>query len=279
MTTRALVLGGGGLAGIAWATGVLAAWADRGISVLDADRIIGTSAGSTVAAQLASGLPLSDLYQRQTDPARQTPELVPDPEAVARVMEEWRLFDPASIDPAAFVARAGELALTAKSVPEAARREVIASRLPVHDWPTSFQLLIPAVDTRSGAARVFTADSGVSLVDAVAASSAVPGVWPPVSIEDTRYMDGGVRSATNADLAEGCDRVLILAPTTDPASDQHAISLAAHARVEIVAPDENSLAAFGPNVLDPSVRAPAARAGYDQGVATADLARRVWSPE
>jgi NTE family protein len=98
-----------------------------------------------------------------------------------------------------------------------------------------------------------------------------------VSIEGVRYMDGGVRSATNADLAEGIDRVLILAPTTDPGSDQQAITLGLNARVEIIAPDESSLAAFGVNPLDPAVRAPSARAGYDQGVATIDLARAVWS--
>ena len=58
----------------------------------------------------------------------------------------------------------------------------------------------------------FEKSSGVSLVDAVAASCAVPGVWPPVTINGRRYIDGGMRSAVNADLAAGYERVVVLAP-------------------------------------------------------------------
>ena len=78
-------------------------------------------------------------------------------------------------------------------------------------WPQQ-HLLIVAVDTETGEEYIMDQTSGVSLVDAVSASCAVPGIWPPVTIAGHRYMDGGVRSATNADLAHGSDRILILNP-------------------------------------------------------------------
>src|SRR5215831_5875655 len=73
---HALVLGGGGVAGIAWMTGLLTGLAEAGQDVAGADVVIGTSAGANVAAQLGSGLPLDELYARQVDPARQSRELM-----------------------------------------------------------------------------------------------------------------------------------------------------------------------------------------------------------
>lgn len=107
----------------------------------------------------------------------------------------------------------GRLALAARTVPAAQRLAVIAARLPSPDWPDR-PLQVTAVDADTGEFRVFDHTSGVSLVDAVAASCAVPGVYPPISVGPRRYVDGGVRSATNADLAEGCERIVILAPVT-----------------------------------------------------------------
>jgi NTE family protein len=69
------------------------------------------------------------------------------------------------------------------------------------------------VDTASGERKVFDGTAGVGLIDAAAASCAVPGVWPPVTIAGSRYMDGGVYSNENADLAAGFDVALIVAPT------------------------------------------------------------------
>src|SRR4029077_1898373 len=110
-------------------------------------------------------------------------------------------------------ARLGHAALRAKTVSEAERRSVIAQRLPSHDWPQR-RLFIPVVDAETGAVVVFTMDSGVSLVDAVAASCAVPLVWPPMTIGSHRYIHGGVRSGAHIDLAAGCERVVVIAPTT-----------------------------------------------------------------
>lgn len=94
----------------------------------------------------------------------------------------------------------------------AAFSTVIAARLPAADWPER-DLRIPAVDAVTGEVVIFTRDSGVTLVDAVTASCAVPGIWPPASIGDHRYVDGGVRSSANADLAAGADQILLITPT------------------------------------------------------------------
>ena len=260
MTGRALVLGGGGLAGIAWETGVLAALADAAAEVAAADFLLVTSAGATVAAQVGSGVPVAELLARQVEPARQSAELVPDPAAVAALMEDWEAMTAdAGADPAAQRRQVGELALRADTVPEARRREVIAGRLPEHAWPGR-ALAVVAVDAHSGEPRVLDRDSGVDLIDAVAASCAVPGIWPPVTIGGRRYIDGGVRSAVNADLAAGYERVLILVPMADPALDVQVAGLAGQAEVEVVSADDEAVAAFGQNPLDPAVRAGAARA-------------------
>ncbi len=265
MTGRALVLGGGGLAGIAWETGVLAALADAGADVAAADFLLGTSAGATVAAQLGSGVPVAEWLARQVEPARQSAELVPDPAAVAALMESWEtMAADLDADPGGQRRQAGELALQADTVPEARRREVIAGRLPGHSWPDR-ALAVVAVDAHSGDPRVLDRDSGVDLIDAVAASCAVPGIWPPVTIGGRRYIDGGVRSTVNADLAGGYGRVLILVPVADPALDVQVAGLAGQAEVEVVSADDEAVAAFGQNLLDPAVRAGAARAGYAQG--------------
>ena len=89
---------------------------------------------------------------------------------------------------------------------------MIAQRLPSHDWPDR-DLRISAIDTATGELVTFDRSSGVGLVDAVAASCAVPGVWPPVTIGDRRYMDGGVGSSVNMALADDCDVVVVLVPS------------------------------------------------------------------
>jgi NTE family protein len=166
-------------------------------------------------------------------------------------------------------------------VPEAERVAVIESRLPVHEWPER-ELRITAVDVETGEFRAFDRAAGVPLVLAVAASCAVPGVWPPVTIEGRRYMDGGVRSGANADLAAGYDRVVVLAPLprgvgTGAAAQVEALRARdATARAELVTPDRDALKAFGRNVLDPAKRAAAARAGLAQSASVIERVRSVW---
>ena len=218
---RALVLGGGGLSGIAWETGVVAGLAAGGADVTTADYVLGTSAGATVAAQLGSGLPLTGLLDRQTLPGLQSAELAPDIGRVVELMESWEKLPLEYPDPAGLRREVGQRALAAETVPEAERRAVIAGRLPRHSWP-SRNLAVVAVEAHTGDVAVFDKDSGADLVDAVTASCAIPGIWPPVTIGTGRYIDGGTRSAVNADLAAGYQRVLILAPMADPSLEEQA---------------------------------------------------------
>ena len=277
---RALVLGGGGLSGVAWETGVLAGLAAAGGDVSAADYVLGTSAGATVAAQLGSGLSLTELFERQTEPELQSAELSPDIGRVIELMESWVNLPLEYPDPAELRREVGRRALAVETVPEAARRAVIAGRLARHSWP-SRKLAVVAVEASTGDVRVFDKDSGADLVDAVTASCSIPGIWPPVTIGEGRYIDGGTRSATNADLAAGYRRVLILAPMADPALDEQVAGLTQGAdggsvQVQLLTPDEESVAAIGINPLDPGVRAPAAQAGYAQGERAAGQVARLW---
>ena len=269
--SEALVLGGGGVAGIAWLTGLLAGLADAGQDVTGADVIVGTSAGATVGAQLGSGLDLEDLYARQTNPELQASEITVDVDLDTFRAQIAAVAQTAAPGPE--LRRAvGRWALGAATVTEHARRAVIEARLPSHTWPER-ALKIVAVDAESGEPRVFDRRSGVSLVDAVTASCAVPGVWPPATIDGRRYVDGGVRSIANADYAVGASRVLVIVPlgraelfpTDAPLSDAVEDLLAGGAEVPIVEPDEASFAAIGTTPLDPSTRKPAAEAGRAQG--------------
>ena len=178
---RALVLGGGGLSGIAWETGVLAGLAAAGGDVTTADFVLGTSAGATVAAQLGGGLPLTELFDRQTVPALQSAELTPDIGRVVELMESWEKLPLEYPDPAELRREVGQRALAVATVPEAERRAVIAGRLSRHTWPAR-KLGVVAVEAHTGDVRVFDKDSGADLVNAVAASCAIPGIWPPVTI-------------------------------------------------------------------------------------------------
>jgi NTE family protein len=257
------VLGGGGVAGVAWHTGVLCGLADVGVDLGSADLLVGTSAGATVAAQWAAGLAADGLFARQVDPASAGSELTP----AISVADLWERMAPiysASIDDADRRRRLGVLALSADTVAEPVRRRVIEARLDGVGW-VGDRLRIVVVEATSGHRRVLDATSGVDLVDAVTASCAVPGVWPPVTIAGSRFVDGGVWSTANADLAVGCDRVLVLAPIVDPAVRADVARLAETGRVELIRPDDASLAAFGADVLDPSSRGPSAQAGRAQG--------------
>lgn len=238
-------------------------------ALLDSDVIIGTSAGSTVAAQISSGTPLEALYERQLGDA--TEEISPqfDPE------ELWAVYagvlNSGSSSVRELLQGIGEMAARAETVSVQARRSVIESRLPSHHWPER-ELKITAIDIDSGEMVVFDRHSGVDFVDAVAASCAVPGICPPVPIGARRLMDGGVASSANISLAQVCRRVVVLAPTREPGGNLLGGDLAAEAAtlpdslVHIAFADDASVEAFGVNPLDPSTRRASAIAGRAQGV-------------
>ena len=207
--TKAVVLGGGGVAGIAWETGVLLGLADAGLDLTDADLFVGTSAGSVVATQVATGQALADLHERQLASHTHERTVEFDVEAMIARFVELLADRP---HPEELRRRIGEWALQSDTVPEAERLAIIDARLPVKEWPRAGSAHHRGRRRHRASSWSSTATSGVGLVDAVAASCAVPGVWPPVTIGDRRYIDGGVRSTINADLADGYDQVVVLTP-------------------------------------------------------------------
>ena len=281
MTTHALVLGGGGEAGLAWEIGLLAGLAQRGVDLRDADVVIGTSAGAIVGTLLLGGADLQDLYTRQLGPVSAPASRVEVDgaaimaafgEALAGVTEERKAR-----------VRLGALALRSASVSEEERRASTESRVGNPVWPST-RLVVTAVDCSDGSLRTFDAGSGVSLLDAVAASSAAPMFWPPITIGRRRFMDGGTRSPTNADLATGYDKVLVVAPFAGsadsplgPGLDEEVARLRERAEVYVVLADRTALPAFGPDLMNPGTREPSARAGHAQADDAANVVRTFWS--
>ncbi|MFC4764294.1 patatin-like phospholipase family protein [Dyella koreensis] len=292
---RALVLHGGGAAGNAWEIGVVAGLFDAGLDVTKADVIIGTSAGSTAAAQITSATPtelfaaiLSAAPQQRTAPGGPEGGRVPIGPA-ADHMEITSRIIAAAEDAADMRRRMGAAALemdaSSDGSGQAQWRGVVAARLPSQRWPEQ-PLLITAVDAHTGEPVVFDRHSGVDLVDAVAASTSNGFGVPPYSIGDNRYINGGYRRNENADLAAGYARVLVLSPFGG--RSRHPVEWGMHlaaqvdelrasgSRVETIFPDSDSLNAFGVNMMDLSTRPPAAQAGYHQGRALAGQLTEFW---
>jgi NTE family protein len=282
-TTRALVLGGGGSTGNAWLIGVIAGLFEAGLDVTTADLTVGTSAGSTAAAQLAGATPTELLAaildappQRPTGPSR----------LVAHHLERMRTLIDAAVDAADLRRRMGAAALDLDAASDnsgsARWRAIVAARLPGERWPER-TVLITAVDAHTGEPVDFDRSSGIDLVDAVAASTAG---GPAYRIGERRYIDGGYRSVENADLAAGHERVLVLSPfagrTLHPREwGTHLAAQVDELRaggsvVETIVPDSDSEHLFGANAMDPSLRPAAARAGSDQGRALAGQLAEFW---
>jgi NTE family protein len=289
----ALVLGGGGAAGNAWQIGIIAGLAEAGLDMTEAaDLVIGTSSGATSAAQLRSGITpaelLASILAGPIQPAGQNRE--PPPSLpMATVFEQMRAIGAAATSAADLQRAMGAFGLESDCALEPAaeqRRAIVAARLPHPEWPDRPMILV-AVNAHTGQLAACDRDSGVDLVDAVTAGTALPGLTPTHNIDGTRYINGGVRSAENADLASGYANVVVLSPFggrsgTLPAGQFEGLrrlpgaDLASQveglrkqgSRVEVITPDADSLAAMGTNQMDPATRVPAARAGFAQGKAT-----------
>ena len=287
----ALVLGGGGSAGHAWTIGVIAGLAEAGIDLSEAaDLVIGTSSGATAAAQVRSGIPPAELLastlSAPVPPLGQNRPAPPGP-PMATVFERMRAIGAAATSAVDLRRAMGAFGLESDSTlgPAAAgqRRTLVAARLPRLEWPDR-PMIVAAVNAHTGELAAFDRDSGVDLVDAVTASTAMPGLAPTHSINGARYINGGVRSAENADLASGYASVVVLSPFGGwsgslpegqfeglrrlPGADleSQVESLRKQgSRVEVITPDAESRAAMGTNQMDLATRIPAARAGFAQG--------------
>jgi NTE family protein len=274
--TKALVLGGGGVTGIAWHLGLLHGLQRAGVPLVDADTIIGTSAGSVVGTLVASGADLEAAVKVQAQ------EVVAPPGRYGSGPGQWMAAMAALLDPSIPArearARVGAMALAATTVDEQKWLARIGELLPTREWPAR-DLRLVVVDTADGQDVVLTAESGAPLLQAVAASCAVPGLMPPVTIGDRRFMDGGVRIGAGADLAAGASHLVVVAPmaglSRDRILDEMAATGAAHTL--LIEPDQAALEAFGGNFMDPVRRPAAVRAGLRQADELADTVRAAWS--
>ncbi|MGH9194968.1 MAG: patatin-like phospholipase family protein [Acidimicrobiia bacterium] len=297
--SRALVLSGGGPVGIAWETGIAVGLAMCDVDLSEADFIVGTSAGSAVGAQLALGRDLNDAVSRYRRAAeRQATEKPRGPRpthgATSSQMGELRRKLAETLSSQASqqerLAAIGKFALESNTPSEEDFVETYRySR--GEPWPKSF--VCSAVDALTGEFVVWSAESGVELDRAVASSCSVPGVFPPITMNGRRYIDGGMRSVTNADLAKGHDRVLIVSTLlTLQRSDEPRVQryrrtfenevaeiVKAGGQVATLGPNPDSTTASLGQLMDPSRAFEALEEGIRQvrrGDGEADRIREFW---
>lgn len=266
-----MVLAGGGYVASSWEIGLVAGMADAGLDVRTADLLVGTSAGARVALELASGRPLQEIYEARAASARspQRPTLAIDWPRIRAGVDEAKQ---KGGGPADILRRYGSLAHAVAITTGLDRRSEVAAQLPLQAWPQQ-KILITAVNAETGERHAFDRDSGVEVVDAVMATTASFGAPPPL-IDGHHYIDGGYHSSDNADLAIGCERILILALRSPPQAmrlipieSAVAALRAAGAEVEVIHPDDDTLAALVPTggQMNPASGPPAAIAGRRQG--------------
>jgi len=287
MTKRALVLGGGGAVGIAWETGLAAGLADEGIDLRQADKIVGTSAGSAVGAELAAGRAPAAMRARIGETARARAEqpaaanAMPVPD-LTKLMEFMMRVPKNEAEALQLRTEIGAYALDAATIPEEAFIAFFAAATADTPWPANYACT--AVDALDGRFVVFDDSTGAPLGRGVASSCSVPGLFPPITVNGRRYVDGGMRSATNFDLAEGFERVVAVAVIPAGAAQFMAARIdpelkqlrRSGSHVELITPDAGSLDAFGMNLMDASRQVPAMEAGYKQGRAEAVRIRSAW---
>jgi NTE family protein len=277
MTERALVIGGGGIVGLAWALGWMDANVKYGPDLAEADRVIGTSAGALV------GLTVGEADRRGLG---RTLKLVPvgGPRVpFEELPEATRLFLTSADAEPTTVRAIGEAALRAstRSALEWKTMLRLAGGRRLGTWPDRLRIVV--TDIEEGARRVL-GPGDASLVDACAASAAVPGALPPIEIDGRMTMDGGIASGTNADLATGCSRVIVV-PLYVPVAEgpfcgrperieeETAAIAAAGGATHVVVP--RAMPEGG--MMDRALVEPAYAAGFQQGKAEGEDLAAFWA--
>jgi NTE family protein len=295
--THALVLGGGGPVGIGWEAGLLVGLADNGVDVKKADAVVGTSAGSVVGFTVASGGDLTAAPMSFVAGVNQSMSASP-PSAALDAQQQLDQFvaalGEAAMNPEMadrILTEMGRKALAAKTISEAQWLEMF-STFAAAEWPAGFSCT--ALSTIDGSFRVWNKTAGVDPQLAIASSCAVPGVFPPVTIGDARWMDGGGRDILNADVAAGHAVVLAVSCVllemppefSTPAFDallavagaQLDSLRAGGARVETIVPGQEMLevSGAGTNLLDFTRAGDAYEAGLRQGKVEAARLTGFW---
>jgi NTE family protein len=283
---RALVLGGGGPVGRAWQSGLIAGLIEREIDLGDASLIVGTSAGAVVGAQLALRRAFGAPPKIDAPPPIYSGSMVDLALAMARAAQ--------SPEPELICAEIGKMALSAQTISEEASvsRSMFAPFVG-QAWPNQFRAT--TVNARTGQLQVWDASSGAPLERAIAASTAAPCIWPPITINGERYIDGGVRSMLNADLAIGFDIVIAVSCFLLTARDKagpafftamNAAPLAeldavrgCGATLTVIEPHSEFLVLtkHGAAMMDNSLVPEAYRLGHITAAGEAESVRRVWN--
>ncbi|MEY9962442.1 NTE family protein [Streptacidiphilus sp. MAP12-16] len=274
-TTRALVTGGGGVVGTAWMTGLVSGLRRAGVDLAEADVIVGTSAGSIVGTMLATG---QDFDSDTPAPPGNRGDSAPQADR-GRLAEVFAILADASLEPADARRQVGQVAIAAQTITEQAHIAGISMLITAQEWPDR-QLLITAVDVETGELKVWDRAGDAPLRTAVASSCALPGVSPPITVNGRRYMDGGIGSGTNADVATGADVLVLLEPLAHlfPRGPlERELAAAGAGTVVTINPDQAALDAFGPDLGDWAAWQPAREAGIRQAAATAERVRAAWS--
>jgi NTE family protein len=148
-------------------------------------------------------------------------------------------------------------------------------------WPER-RLRITAVEALTGNFTVFDRDSGIPLPLAVAASRAMPGLAPPVAINNRRYIDGGLRSATNADLASEATRLVVIVPLAHQLPPEQLVAELNAVEAEetvTIRPNRESIDSIGrsaADLFDKSAVGPAYEAGLRQATVAAEEMGPIW---
>jgi len=283
-----LVLGGGGPVGVAWYAGLADGLRSRGVLLSDADVIVGTSAGAKAGAWLASGEPLEVFLDAV---AREATDLEGTTYTDGLNLE---LLGQIYVDLGAATApldsdvrrRIGALA---KTVPPRFGDDdwyvkTFEPYVPDVPWPAKLRAV--AVNADTGDVRLIGPDDGISLARGVAASCAAPGIISPVRLPDGEFVDGGARSATNADLVdrfnvERCvavspivaDAPMVGAATARVLAEEATRLRASGIEVSLLLPTEIEADAFGFDLLDLTKVDAAVEAGRKRGRLEADRLR------
>ncbi|BAW06332.1 hypothetical protein NS14008_14000 [Nocardia seriolae] len=269
---HALVLGGGGAVGLSWMAGVVIGLRAGGIDPALAERIVGTSAGAVVGAVLAADIDPSLLLRRPAADSADLPPIKFDPNSFGEI---FGLLSTPGLDPNEARRRAGARALEMNLGDPADHIARIGGFVGHADWPQR-DLRITAISVTTGELQVWTPDGKAPLPEALASSTSVPGVFPPIPIDGTHYFDGGMRSPINADLAAGAERMLIIEPLAHLFPHSPSDRDLGGAATTFIVPDPGAIAAFGPDLFSVTALEPAYEAGYRQGAEAAPDIKEIW---
>lgn len=274
---KALVLGGGGITGMAWEAGILAGLNENDVQFNHADVVLGTSAGSFIGSLLVNGYDMKSYYQYlaqhkdKNDQAKLSKDL-------------YRRWVSAVIDGGEDEVKVaklfGEIAKDVKPViTSSERQKAVKVRLKDSQWQS--QLKIAALDIETGQLKLFSQQDGISLMEAVTASGAVPGLWPTVEFKGHLYMDGGFVNSANAMAVKEAKHIVVIAPLTQKQGKLQSVredveDLEKTQQVTLITPNEKCKEVIGNNIYDATNLEEIGRKGYEQGLKIAKHIDKVW---